>query len=176
VIEKCPKLLVTTSKGKENQAIEEILNILFEYDNSVQGLKTEYDGVILVYTSLNPKEAVKIIRNKPTSVIFKVIPLETCVETSLENIVSAGLKLAVKYISKGDSFIVDCVRRGRYVPSSVSVEKALGKEIVQKLGGIVSFKKPKYIVKVEIIGKISGISVLKEGEIIRRRGRGGTVK
>ncbi len=173
---KCPKLLVTTGKGKENQAIEEIINILFEYDSGAYGEKTVFDGVVLVYTSLNPKFALNVIKKKPTSVVFKVVPLEVCVETNLRNIVHEGLELARKYISKGDTFIVDCVRRGRFVESSVIVERTLGKAIAEELGGIVSFKNPKYIVRVEVIGKITGISVLKRDEILRRKGRGGTVK
>ena len=173
---KCPKLLITTGKGKERQAIEEVVNILFEYDSEAYGVKTVFDGVVLVYTSLDPKFALNVVKKKPTSVIFKVVPLEACVKTSLESIVHKGLELARKYISEGDTFIVDCIRRGRLVQSSVVVERALGKIIAEKLGGIVSFKNPKYIVRVEIVGEITGISVLKRDEILRRRGRGGTVK
>lgn len=173
---KCPKLLVTTGKGKEKQAIEEIVNILFEYDNGAYGEKTVFDGVVLIYTSLEPKDAIEIIRKKPTSVIFKVIPIEMCVKTSLEEIVDKALELAKEYISKGDTFMVDCIRRGRLIQSSVIVEKTLGKEIVEKIGGIVSFRNPKYIIRIEIIGELTGISVLKRSEILRRRGRGGTVK
>ena len=49
---KCPKLLITTGKGKERQAIEEVVNILFEYDSEAYGVKTVFDGVVLVYLSL----------------------------------------------------------------------------------------------------------------------------
>lgn len=173
---KCPKLLITTSKGKEKQAIEEVVNILFEHDSEAYGAKTEFDGVVLVYTSLEPKQALNIIKKKPTSVIFKVVPIEACVKTSLENIVRKALEIARNRIFKGDTFVVDCIRRGRLVQSSVIVERTLGKAIVEELGGIVSFKNPKYIVRVEVVGEITGISVLKRDEILRRRGRGGTVK
>lgn len=167
---------MTTSKGKENQAIIEILDILYEFDEEAYGVKTEFDGVILIYTKLNAKEALHILRKKPTSVIFKIVPLEECVETNLENIVKTGLKLAKKYISKNDTFIVDCIRRGRYVKSSVIVEKTLGAEVIKNIRARVSFKEPKYIIKVEVIGKLTGLSVLKPQDIIRRKGRGKTVK
>jgi len=166
-----PKLLVTTSKGKENQAIVEILDILFEHDQKAYGIKTSFDGVVLIFTSLSPFKALDIIRKNPTSVIFKIIPLEKCVKTSLDNIVEIGFQLAKKHIRKNDTFIVDCIRRGRFVESSVIVERTLGAKIAKELEAKVSFKNPKYIVRVEIVGDIACVSILKRGDIIRRVGR-----
>ena len=166
-----PKLLVTTGKGKENQAIVEILDILFECDQEAYGIKTNFDGVVLIYTKLDPFKALSIIRKNPTSVVFKVVPLERCVKTSLNNIVNTGLELAKKRIKKNNTFIVDCIRRGRYVESSVVVERTLGARIIKELGAKVSFKNPEYIVRVEVLGEIACISVVKRGDIVRRKGR-----
>jgi len=168
---RAPKLLITCPHGKEERAIEEVMNILLLQDINAKCELTPYPGVVLVYTKLSSRSAFLKIKNSPTSYIFRVVPLDVCVETSLENIVEASLKLARCKVHKNVRFHVDCIRRGRYVSSSVLVERTVGKEIVEKLGGIVDLKKPDYIVRIEVIGVISCISILKPDEIIVKRAK-----
>jgi len=167
------KLVVTTPVSKEEQAINEIIDILLALDENIKVEKTKYPGVILVYSSLNPHELARILYTTPTSTIIRIVPCDICVKTSLENIIKAAVTLANGIFSKETKFMVDCIRRGRKVKSSVEVEQYTGWEIIKRYGSKVSLRNPDYIIKVEIVDEIACVSLLKPNEIYRKKARSG---
>lgn len=166
------KLVITTPAGKEDQAINEVIDILLSLDENVKVEKTKYPGVIVVYSSLNPHDLARILYTSPTSTIIRIVPCDICVKTSIKSIVKAVLNLTEKVFNSNIKFMVDCIRRGRKVESSLDVEKYVGWEIVRKYGSKVSFSKPDYIVKIEVIDEITCIALLKPDEIYRKKARG----
>lgn len=169
MIFKHPKLVITCPHGKEQRAIEEVMNILLPKDINAQCVQSKYPGVLLVYTKLEPKQAALILRGNPTSVIFKIVPCEVCVETSLNNIVDAAIELARKYDVTGKRFYVDCTRRGRRVESSLTVEKYVGYALTRNLNCKVDMENPDFIVKVEIVDEIACIAIMKPYELTRKK-------
>jgi len=168
---KCPKLIVTCPHGKEERAIEEIMDILISRDLNVQCCVTRFPGVLMVFTSMDSLEAAKLLYTKPSSFIFRITPVFECVEADLKKIVEVCLKLAKQYMKPNCKFHVDCTRRGRRVSSSLEVERKVGEAIIQSLNCIVDFKNPDFIVKVEIVGDIAGISILKHFELFKKKAK-----
>jgi len=165
------KLVITTPAGKEDQAINEVIDILLPLDENIRVEKTKYPGVIVVYSSLNSHDLARVLYNSPTSTIIRIVPCDVCVETSIESIIKAVLNLTEGVFNSNTKFMVDCIRRGRRVKSSLDVEKYVGWEIVKRYGSKVSFSKPEYIVKVEIIDEITCIALLKPDEVYRKKAR-----
>lgn len=168
---RCPKLLITCPHGREERAIEEIMDILMVEDLNVECEKSKFPGVVLVYTSLDPLKAAKMLYEKPTSYIFRIVPVFKCVKTDIENIVNECLNLAVKYMKSKCRFYVDCIRRGRRVSSSVEVERKVGIAIAERLKCTVDFENPDYIVKVEVVDEITCISILKRCELFKKEAK-----
>lgn len=170
-MKKCPKLLITSPHGKEERAIEEVFNILFPLDISVECEKTRYPGVVLVYTNLDSREATIKIKNYPTSYIFRVVPVDCCTYTSIEEILKAVQNLSLEKLGSNKRFYVDCIRRGRRIPSSTYVEKVVGEYIVKNLNWKVDFQKPDYIIKIEVVDDLTCISKLTPLEVIVKKAR-----
>jgi len=167
------KLVITTPVGKEEQAANEVIDILLPLDENIEVRKTKYPGVILVYSSYNSHELAKELYNTPTSTIIRIVPCDICVETSLENIVKAVVELVKGIFNENIKFKVDCIRRGRRVKSSMEVEQYTGWEIIKRYKSKVSLRNPDYIVKVEIVDEITCIGLLKPNEIYRKKARSG---
>lgn len=168
---RCPKLLVTSPHGKEKRAIEEVFNILFSKDQNVYCEATLYPGVILIYTSLDSRAAARAIREHVTSYVFRVVPVDYCTETSISNILNAISSVLRDKIGYEKRFYVDCTRRGRRVSSSLYVERTIGGFIVENFKCRVDFSNPDFIVKIEIVGDLTCISILSPSELIVKKAR-----
>ncbi|MHC1605704.1 MAG: THUMP domain-containing protein [Candidatus Methanofastidiosia archaeon] len=130
--------------------------------------RTTFPGVIIVRVDLERDDAIQRVKEYETTAIYKIIPIDTMIKTGKEAIISKGLELARANIDKDDTFAVRCRRRGNIVSSSKDIEKELGATIVDNIGAKVNLSYPQKIVKVEIIGKRTGISVLTPDEIITK--------
>ena len=84
--------------------------------------------------------------------VFGVVSFSPCIvfETDLEKIKKQALKLAKKTIKKSDSFEVDCNRTGSHSFGSQEVERAVGAEIVRKIGCKVDLTKPDKTIGIDI--------------------------
>jgi len=158
-------LLVTVPGGREGDAALELEWAL----GDAKVRRTKWRGVLIVRTSLDKNDALEKVREFETTAIFKVIPIERFVESKKEKILEEAFQLAREYIKEGDSFAVRCKRRGNWISSGKEIEIELGAKIKENLKARVDLTNPDWYVWIEVLGKKSGISVIKPEEIVKKR-------
>jgi tRNA acetyltransferase TAN1 len=124
---------------------------------------TDISGLITCWTSLNPFFVVHKLREfaleNPYQFRFGIrfTPLEYCVESKLETISTIARHLLDK-IDERETFRVT-VRRRQTKLENMKVVNAVAEEIPRT----VNLDKPDKTIWVEIVGELTGISVLNEG-------------
>jgi tRNA acetyltransferase TAN1 len=158
-------LLVSTSRFREEEAQDEILDLLDMLgDSDAEAEITEIKGLLLAQTKLDPFAVVhklkELVASEPWQVryILRVLPIEVVVTTEIDAIRQAAKGLAAK-IGKG-SFRITVEKRHSPL-ESIEVIKAVAGEIESK----VDLENPDWIVLVEIIGAQTGVSVLRPDQI-----------
>ncbi|MGZ7068770.1 MAG: THUMP domain-containing protein, partial [Methanobacterium sp.] len=85
-------LLVTIQGHKDHDTGEELIGIeeielaLSSYEPVLYIKESHYPNVILVELTMDPEEAVAILKEAPTTVINKVVPIDTVVKTQMDSI------------------------------------------------------------------------------------------
>jgi tRNA acetyltransferase TAN1 len=89
------------------------------------------------------------------------------VKSDLALIENAAVEIAVERIVPEEAFAVRC--RNRHSPlDSQEVERILGATIVKTIGCRVNLKNPDKVVRVEILGGRTGVSVLGSGDVLKK--------
>jgi tRNA acetyltransferase TAN1 len=161
-------LLITAVYGKEREARLEALDCIFPKDPAASCSRLPYGGLLLLKTRLQSNEAAAAIHACSTSLIFRVIPVDSVTESSLPKIGSEVLRL----VPRGTRRIaVDCARRGRALQSSHAVEEEVG-SLLKAQGNAIDIENPDIIVRIDIIGSLTTISVRPpSGFIVKKDGR-----
>ena len=160
-------LIVTCARNLEGEAEEEIMDILDELgDPDVKISISNMSGIITVQTKLDPIEVVRkmkeILLDEPWSIRYclRVIPIQKIVETNLEKIEECISSISDK-IEDNESYRILIEKRNSDISS---------KEIITKIAnGIknkVSLDFPDKIILIEILGIVTGISILKKSDIL----------
>lgn len=161
-------LIASTFKHREEDAQDELLEILEllgDYESESQD--TDISGIVLGYTKLDPFEIVKalreLVKNEPWQIryVLRLLPIEVVVYTESENIKNAAKKLALK-IQSGNTFRITVERRHTLINSS-DIISTIAKEIDNK----VDLENPDWVVLVQVVGRQTGISVIKPNQIFR---------
>jgi len=160
--------VATVEAYKEEKAGIEIMDCIFPHDPEVNFEITKYPGVIIINSNLDPFEVIKILKRCFVSLAYRVVPIQKWTKASIEDIIEACIELAKYVADKNTTFKVECNRRGRVIKSRSQVERAVGNEIIEKIGCRVSLKNPEFIIAIEIIGDIAGVSVSPRNMIWRR--------
>ena len=160
-------LLVTTARGSEEDACSEIWYLLGEIgDAAVKVERTGITGLISAKTILNPFEVVErfrqILKERPYEFRYslRIIPVEKVVPTDLGEIQRATIELSTK-IKENESFRVTVEKRFTSTPTNAIIEAAA--TIIQRR---VDLNRPDKIVLIEVVGGLTGISILKPNEIL----------
>jgi len=160
-------LLVTTSRGNEEDLCSEIWYLLREMgDEAVQVEKTGVTGLITAMTALSPFEAIEKLRDvlgkRPWEFRYtlRVVPVERVVRTDLGEIRRAATKLASK-IGEDETFRVTVEKRFTALSSQEIIE-ATASKVERK----VDLKSPDKIILVEVVGRLTGISVIEPRDIM----------
>ena len=160
-------LMVTCSRHMEEEAVNEISKFLQQIGDIEPGIEiSEFSGIITISTLLDPFEIVAEIRKKildePWSIRYchRFIPIQETTGTTLEEITKAVQNHTNKMKST-DSYRITIEKRGSDL-SSKDIIDAVAKIIHNK----VSLEKFDWNIIIEILGKISGISIIKEEEIV----------
>jgi len=160
-------LLITTSRGNEDEACSEIWFLLGELgDREALVDRTGVLGLVVAKTKLNPFKVIeglrKILAERPYEFryILRVIPIERVIKTNLERIGRTVEELAKK-ISEDETFRVTVEKRHTQLPTRAIIEAAASK-VERK----VSLEKPDKIVLIEVLGGQTGISVIKPDDIL----------
>ena len=160
-------LIITCARHLEGDAEEEIIDILDELgDSDVKISVSSMSGIITVQTKLDPIEVVRKMKetllDEPWSIRYclRVIPVQKVVETNIEEIEKTISSMSDQ-IEEKESYRILIEKRNSDISS---------KEIITKIAnGIknkVSLDFPDKIILIEILGIITGISILKKSDIL----------
>jgi tRNA acetyltransferase TAN1 len=160
-------LIISTFRGRETEAADEFRQLAVEFTSqnptlAVTGIK----GLIIVNVVTDPIKIVsifkEIIEKEPWHFhyILRVIPVEAVCKTDLTEITSLACKLSRK-IPKASSFKIVIEKRFCMIKSNLIISK-----IADKIEAKVNLRSPEWVVLVEVLGKKTGISVLKPDQIL----------
>jgi len=132
----------------------------------------QFPGLITGFTNLDAKKVIskinKILKRNPNffQYILKVIPIDFICETNVNIIKKTVHENQKEFINKEDSFKIILKRRKH--------EKIERNDFIEEIASIidnkVDLKNPDKIVRIEVLGNISGVSFLKKNEIIKFKG------
>ena len=160
-------LIVTCARHLEGETEDELIDILDELgDSDVKISVSSMSGIITVQTKLNPIEVVRkmkeMVLDEPWSIRYclRIIPIQKVVETNIEEIEKLISNMSSE-INEKESYRILIEKRNSDISS---------KEIITKIAnGIknkVSLDFPDKIILIEILGIITGISILKKSDIL----------
>jgi len=159
-------LLVTTHRFMETEAGTEINALLGEIgDKGPEISYTGVSGLLTCKTNLDPLEVIqkikKNVQDEPWKVryVLRLIPIDTVVNTDIVDITNAAKNLATR-IKEDETFRVTVEKRRSEIKSMEIIE-AVAAVIDRK----VSLEKQDWIVLIEVVGKETGISVIKPDSI-----------
>ena len=163
-------LIVSTFRFREEDAEDEIMDFLEDLGDPEAGTEiSSVSGLVLCDTELDPfavvEKIIGIVRSEPWQVrfILRAIPVEVVVNTDLDQIAQACASLCQKKMSSTETFRITVEKRHCDSLSSKDIISGVADKIQNK----VKLENPDWIVLVEIIGKVSGISVVKDDQIFR---------
>lgn len=158
-------LIVSTSRFREEEAQDEILDLLDMFgDPDAESEITEIKGLLLAQTALDPFAVVEklkgLVASEPWQVryVLRVLPVEVVVPTELDAIRQAAKQLANKI--GNDSFRITVEKRHSPL-ESIEVIKAIAGEIENK----VDLENPGWVVLVQILGAQTGVSVIRPEQV-----------
>ena len=135
-------------------------------DPSPEVSMTRITGLITAYTSLNPFQVIErvkeILGEEPwrISSLLRFIPIERVVEAKPEKIAEAVEELASK-IPETASFRVTVEKRHTNLSSRELIEAT-----ASKVDRRVNLENPDWVVLVEVLGGVAGVSVIKPEQIL----------
>ena len=160
-------LIVTCARNLEGEAEEEIMDILDELgDPDVKISVSNMSGIITVQTKLDPIEVVRkmkeILLDEPWSIRYclRVIPIQKIVETNLEKIEECISSISDK-IENNESYRILIEKRNSDISS-----KEIITNIANQIKNKVSLDFPDKIILIEILGIVTGISLIKKSDIL----------
>ncbi len=160
-------LIVTTARGNEEDVCSEIWYLLGEIgDTTAEIEKTAVKGLVTARTALDPFDVIAefrgMLREQPKEFRYslRIIPVERVVQTNLEEIQKVAAELAPK-IRADETFRVTVEKRFSGISSSEIIQAAAA-NIDKK----VSLENPNRIILVEVIGELTGISIIEPADIL----------
>ncbi len=161
-------LLVSTRRMREFDCRSEIKYLLGEIgDPNPDARETGIPGLVVAKTTLDPFDAVNKLRmlaqDRPWEFRYtlKVVPIEKVVDTDFDKIVEVARELANKKIDVNETYRITINKRFTTMDRRKLIE-AIAAGIERK----VNLEHPDKIVEIEILGRITGISVLKPDDIL----------
>jgi tRNA acetyltransferase TAN1 len=161
-------LLVSTARGNERAMINEILFLLREQlgDQEAAAVKTAVRGIIVAKTNIDPYKTIEklhgILNERPYEFRFalRIIPIERVVPTSLETIKQTSSELAT-HIKENETYRITIEKRFTTLHTTDIIS-----EIATEIQRKADMKNPNKILLIEIMGAVTGISLIKPNEII----------
>ncbi|MGB0723963.1 MAG: THUMP domain-containing protein [Nitrosopumilus sp.] len=160
-------LIVTCARNLEGETEEEILDILDELgDPDVKISVSNMSGIITIETKLDPIEVVRkmkeMLLDEPWSIRYclRVIPIQKTVETNLEKIQECVSSIS-NNIEENESYRILIEKRNSDISS-----KEIITNIANQIKNKVSLDFPDKIILIEILGIVTGISLIKNSDIL----------
>jgi tRNA acetyltransferase TAN1 len=160
-------LLITTTRGNEDEACSEIWYLLGEIGDKAPTVdKTGISGLVAAKTAFNPFEVIEkfreILKQRPYEFRYtlRVIPIERTIRTDLNEIRRVATEMGSK-IKENESFRITVEKRFTQL-SSRDIIDAAAANIERK----VNLTSPDKILLIEVVGGVTGISVVKPNDIL----------
>jgi tRNA acetyltransferase TAN1 len=160
-------LIVTCARHLEGETEDELIDILDELgDSDVKISVSSMSGIITVQTKLNPIEVVRkmkeMVLDEPWSIRYclRIIPIQKVVETNIEEIEKSISNMSSE-INEKESYRILIEKRNSDISSKEIITK-----IANRIKNKVSLDFPDKIILIEILGIITGISILKKSDIL----------
>ena len=162
-------LLVSTSRFNEVNATAEMWFTLLTCGDKYPIIsRIQYPGLITAATHIDNREVIrkiKILLEKDSDFfqfILKIVPIDYVCETKLNMIKNFVEKYYSLYFNTEDSFKIELKRRKNKV-----IERNTFIEVIAKIfNNKVDLNNPDKILRVELLGNISGISFLTPNDTI----------
>lgn len=160
-------MIITCARNLEQDAKEEVRYILREFGDEEADVRiTNMSGILTANTYLDPLQVIKYIREKivdePWSVRYslKIVPIEEVVETEYNSISDALSKMTEK-IKQDETYRISIKKRNSTISSNEIISK-----IAPQINRKVDLEHYDWNVVVEIMGGITGLSVIKDDNIL----------
>jgi tRNA acetyltransferase TAN1 len=160
-------LIITCARHLEEETENEIINILDELgDSNVKISISSMSGILTAETTLDPIEIVRkmkeMLLDEPWSIRYclRVIPIQKFIETNVEEI-EKTISSMLNQIQDTDTYRISIEKRNSDVSSKEIITK-----IADKIKNKVSLDFPDKIILIEILGIVTGISILKKSDIL----------
>jgi len=160
-------LLVSTSRGNERNACSEMWYLLRELgDSGPETDRTPAIGLVVAKTKMDPVPVIRELGRKLAEspwkfrYILKVSPIERVVSSKIAEIEKCVLTM-VDRIDKEESFRVT-VRKRHTTLSTEEIVETVARNIDRK----VDLETPDKIVLIEILGELTGVSVIAPSDVL----------
>ena len=160
-------LIITCARHLEEDTEEELRDILDELgDSEIEVSISDMSGILTAQTKLDPIEVVKkmkeILLDQPWSIRYclRIIPIQKVIETKIEMIEKAISNIS-NQILDGETYRILIEKRNSDISSKEIITK-----IAHEIKNKVSLDFPDKIILIEILGGVTGISILKEADIL----------
>lgn len=162
-------LLVSCPRFHEKDAVAEIWYLFSNIgDEEVKAEQTIFPGLVTAKTQLDLLESIRnlrdLIKNDPLILKFvlKIVPIEIIVDTKLENITKAASDLGLR-ILPNETFRITA--KSRFSPIN---PQELILEVADFIDRKVNLTSPNKILLIQILGTITGLSLIKPGDILSK--------
>ena len=160
-------LIVTCARHLEEETEEELRDILDELgDSEIEVSISDMSGILTAQTKLEPIKVVKkmkeILLDQPWSIRYclRIIPIQSVIETKIE-VIERAISNISNQILDGETYRILIEKRNSDISSKEIITK-----IAHEIKNKVSLDFPDKIILIEVLGGMTGISILKEGDIL----------
>ena len=160
-------LIITCARHLEEDTEEELRDILDELgDSEIEVSISDMSGILTAQTKLDPIEVVKkmkeILLDQPWSIRYclRIIPIQKVIETKIE-LIERAISNISNQILDGETYRILIEKRNSDISSKEIITK-----IAHEIKNKVSLDFPDKIILIEILGGMTGISILKEADIL----------
>ncbi len=160
-------LIITCARHLEGETEEELRDILDELgDSEIEVSISDMSGILTAQTKLEPIEVVKkmkeMLLDQPWSIRYclRIIPIQKVIETKIE-VIEMAISNILNQILDGETYRILIEKRNSDISSKEIITK-----IAHEIKNKVSLDFPDKIILIEILGGMTGISILKEADIL----------
>ena len=160
-------LIVTCARHLEGDTEDELIDILGELgDSDIKISVSSMSGIITAETKLDPIQVVRkmkeMLLDEPWSIRYclRVIPIERVIETGIEEIEKTISSMS-NQIEEKESYRILIEKRNSDISSKEVITK-----VANKIKNKVSLDFPDKIILIEILGIVTGISIIKKSDIL----------
>ena len=160
-------LIITCARHLEPETEEELRDILEELgDSDIKVSITNMSGILTAETKFEPIDIVRKIKemllDEPWSVRYclRIIPIQKIIVTKIEEIEKSITELS-NQILENETYRISIEKRNSNISSQEIITK-----IANKINNKVSLDFPDKVILIEILGNMTGISILKKSDIL----------